>query len=175
LRIQSFAVLEGTRGYPPPEKRFSRKSLSVSTVCSRTPRQPLLIGQQQRERQGRKAAQLRVALRREGAVKRGGVQFRLVPVFQHRVQILSCKNRVSPKTLSTLPPSRCQNFGCACRRCRAAAPTPTFDPLTRNTRDSPARRRSAAPTRRHGKICGRRSLPTPPPGSVTLSPRTAGH
>ncbi len=148
MPIQPFAVLEGTRGYPPPEKRFSRKSLSVSTVCSRTPRQPLLIGQQQRGRQGRKAAQLRVALRREGAVKRGGVQ------------------------RSTLPPSRCQNFGCACRRCRAAAPTPTptFDPLTRNTRDSPARRRSAAPTRRHGKICGRRSLPTPPPGSVTLSP-----
>lgn len=146
MPIQPFAVLEGTRGYPPPEKRFSRKSLSVSTVCSRTPRQPLLIGQQQRGRQGRKTAQLRVALRREGAVKRGGVQ------------------------RSTLPPSRCQNFGCACRRCRAAAPTPTFDPLTRNTRDSPARRRSAAPTRRHGKICGRRSLPTPPPGSVTLSP-----
>ena len=45
MPIQPFAVLEGTRGYPPPEKRFSRKSLGVSTVCSRTPRQPLLIGQ----------------------------------------------------------------------------------------------------------------------------------
>jgi hypothetical protein len=40
LAIQPFAVLEGTRGYPPPEKRFSRKSLGVSTVCARTPVNP---------------------------------------------------------------------------------------------------------------------------------------
>jgi hypothetical protein len=43
LPIQPFAVLEGTRGYSPPEKRFSRKGLGISTVCARTPRQPLLV------------------------------------------------------------------------------------------------------------------------------------
>ncbi len=29
-----------TRGYPPSEKRFSRKGLSLPTVCARTTRQP---------------------------------------------------------------------------------------------------------------------------------------
>jgi hypothetical protein len=96
LPIQPFTVLEGTRGYPPPEKRFSRKSLSVSTVCSRTPRQPLLIGQQQRERQGRKAAQLRVALWREGAVKRGGVQRRLVGQYSAALSMSELWLRLSP-------------------------------------------------------------------------------
>ena len=54
LPIQPFAVLKGTRSYSPPKKRFSRKGLGVSTVCARTPRQPLLTGQQQGKRQARK-------------------------------------------------------------------------------------------------------------------------
>ena len=123
MAIQPFAVLEGTRGYPPPEKRFSRKSLGVSTVCARTPvnpadrpaareeasgegkvanyhskdavASPRAIASQARAlpqsnirlngkahthhlQDSRKATQLMVALRREGAVKRGSVQRRLV-------------------------------------------------------------------------------------------------
>ena len=36
----TFAVSEQATSYPPSEKRFSRKGLSLPTVCARTPRQP---------------------------------------------------------------------------------------------------------------------------------------